>query len=216
MIKNRLEKQKEIVSTIKSRIQEINFRYRNGPDIHFYHRVLSFKRKIGDIGLLLKDQCYLDLLYATLVAWDMNARGARIKGFDDFKDSILKCSEFLKEMERFEMSGSLEFKELSPLLKETYECLHVMRSRSRLVSNSKLLHFMFPDLLMPMDRKNVLSYFYGNGGDSMRKYLEIIEFSMDIMKLPENWENYLDDGWNTSIPKMIDNAIILLVGRSLR
>jgi len=67
-----------------------------------------------------------------------------------------------------------------------------------------------------MDRANTLSYFYGNTSESLDKYIEIIKFSFEIMKKPENWENYLDNGWNTTVPKMIDNAIILWVGKSVK
>jgi len=69
---------------------------------------------------------------------------------------------------------------------------------------------------MPMDRKNILTYFYGNESESVYKYIEVIELSFEIMKKLENWNNFLDDGWNATVPKMIDNTIILLVGKSLR
>ena len=91
-----------------------------------------------------------------------------------------------------------------------------MKTRGKLVSNSKLLHFLLPNMFMPMDRKNTLSYFYGNTGESKNKYIEIIELSYEIMRMPENWEGYLDNRWNTTVPKMIDNAIILLVGKSVK
>jgi hypothetical protein len=69
---------------------------------------------------------------------------------------------------------------------------------------------------MPMDRNNTLWYFYGNTGESPNKYVEIIELSFEIMSMPEKWDTYLDNNWNTTVPKMIDNAIILLVGKSIR
>ena len=67
-----------------------------------------------------------------------------------------------------------------------------------------------------MDTENTLSYFYGNGSESLKRYIEIIEFSFKIMNRNENWTTYLDNVWNTTIPKMIDNAIILLVGKRVK
>ena len=39
--------------------------------------------------------------------------------------------------------------------------------------------------------------------------------TFDVMAMPVNWHMYLDDVWNTSVPKMIDNALILIEARSL-
>lgn len=66
-----------------------------------------------------------------------------------------------------------------------------MKTGGKLVSNSKLLHFLFPSLLMPMDRANTLSDFYRNAGESINKFIEITKFCFEITNMPENWENYL-------------------------
>lgn len=96
-----------------------------------------------------------------------------------------------------------------------YSNLTLMKSGGRLVSNSKVLHFLFPASLTPMDGKNTLQFFYGNSGESSNKYMEIIQLTFDIMAMNENWQAYMDNIWNTSVPKMIDNAILLIEGRSL-
>ena len=82
-----------------------------------------------------------------------------------------------------------------------------MNSKGRLVSNSKIMHFILPHLVMPMDRKNTLMFFYNNTGESKNKFLEIFESSWYIAKRM-NLSYYLDDDWNRTIPKIIDNAII--------
>lgn len=216
MIRNRTHKRDEIVTTIRERIAEINERYRTGPDLYFYRRAMNIRGISNSIELFLGDDYHIEILYATLVSWDMNSRGAKMKYFDKFKGNILSCLDLFKKIERFERSGTTDITELESILRNTYENLNLMKTGGKLVSNSKLFHFLFPNLLMPMDRANTLSYFYGNTGESLNKYIEIIKFSLEIINMPENWENYLDDGWNSTVPKMIDNAIILLVGRSIR
>ena len=67
-----------------------------------------------------------------------------------------------------------------------------------------------------MDRNNTLNYFYQNTGESKQKYLEITDICLEIMQKDENWVQYLDNNWNTTVPKMIDNAILLLEGKSLK
>ena len=146
----------------------------------------------------------------------MNSRGSKMKYFDEFKANIVSCLNQFKLIENFEKNSNTNSVRLISTLRNTYENLSLMKTGGKLVSNSKLLHFLFPKLFMPMDGMNTLSYFYGNTGESLNKYIEIIKLSYEIISRPENWENYLDNNWNTTVPKMIDNAIILLVGKSVK
>lgn len=216
MIENRAHKIEEIVQTIRTRISEINDRYRSGPDLYFYKRLIELRNNNNSIKSFLEDNYNIEILYATLVAWDMNSRGAKMKYFDDFKANILSCLEEFRAIENLEESNNTDLATLLSTLTSTYADLNLMKTHRRLVSNSKLLHFLFPKLFVPMDGANTLSYFYGNHTEKPDKYVEIIELSYEIMNRSANWENYLDNGWNTTVPKMIDNAVILLVGRSVR
>jgi hypothetical protein len=194
----------------------INDTYRSGPDLYFYNRVFHLRGKSNDIVSFLGDDYHMEMLYATLVSWDMNSRGAKMRYFDSFKENILSCRENFEVLERFAQKDEWDVNTLLSILRVTYDKLNLMRTGGRLVSNSKLLHFLFPQMLMPMDRMNTLKYFYGNTGESPDKYFEIIEVCHEIMSMDEDWERYLDDGWNKTIPKLVDNAIILLVGESIK
>jgi len=216
MIKDRIHEIEQIVAIIKTRISEINSRYRNGPDLYFYKRLIHLRNNFRGIELFLRSDYHIEILYATLVSWDMNARGAKMKYFDEFKANILSCLNQFKLIEDFEKNSNNDSVRLISTLRNTYENLSLMKTGRKLVSNSKLLHFLFPKLFMPMDGGNTLFYFYGHAGESPNKYIEIIELSYEIISRPENWENYLDNNWNTTVPKMIDNAIILLVGKSVK
>jgi len=215
MIKDRSIKIEQIGTTIKNRISEINKRYRTGPDLYFYKRLFSLRNNSNSIESFLNNPYHIEILYATLVSWDMNSRGAKMKYFDEFKASILSNLESFREFEYFENNGRILTSTLISILRKSYDNLDLMKTEGKLVSNSKALHFLFPRLFMPMDRKNTLSFFYGNTNESIKKYIEIIEFSYEIINASENWDIYLDDNWNTTVPKMIDNAIILLVGKSV-
>jgi hypothetical protein len=47
--------------------------------------------------------------------------------------------------------------------------------------------------------------------------MEIMILSTEIMDATDgSWGMYLDNGWNTTIPKLIDNAILLLAGKSVK
>ena len=114
------------------------------------------------------------------------------------------------------ISNNINKPEFFILLTKIYKNLKLMKTESKLVSNSKFLHFIFPELFMPMDRRNTLTYIYGNTNESIHKYIEIIKFSFDIFESINKWEKYLSDPWNVSPPKIIDNAILLLVNKSIK
>lgn len=215
MIRDRAAKLQEIVWTMKTRSAEINTCYWSGPDLYFYQRVSQVRRQSTDVEMFLCNNYHIELLYATLVAWGMNSRGAKMKYFDEFRGSLLACMERFRGFEVATRSHGPRLDRLLPALRDSYEHLAVMRTGARLVSNSKLLHFLFPDRCMPMDGTNTLNYFYGNVNESVHKYLEITECLYEIMSLPEDWSSHLDDRWNSCVPKMVDNSIILLRGKSV-
>ena len=46
---------------------------------------------------------YMELIYTTLVSWDMNSRGAKMKYFDDFKSSILENRQRFIQLEEYRL-----------------------------------------------------------------------------------------------------------------
>jgi hypothetical protein len=154
---------------------------------------------------------FLEILYATLVSWDMNNRRAKMRYFDDFRANLSEAGIALSEVEKIAQSPYPEDCEgVLQCLKNAYEKLDLMESDGHLVSNSKCLHFLFPSLCMPMDRTNTLNYLYGNTNESVTKYKEAARFSFEIVSKHKDFVRFRDNEWNASIPKMIDNAIILL------
>ena len=218
MINNRDHKIGEIIEAIKNDLSGANL-FGVGPKLLLYRQLLGTRAEYPSVRQFLMSEAHLKLLYDTLEAWDMNVRGARMKSFAGFKASLMRR---IGELNHLEDSGqSNQFStQFRRHLKTTYETLHVMLSKAKLVANAKILHFLFPDLLMPVDRQHVLCYLYGPSGytipnrpGSVSKYLEIIDFSFAVMGAQEDWTLYLDDQWNTTVPKMIDNAMVVLARR---
>jgi hypothetical protein len=184
------------------------FDYRKGPDLYFYKRIMGERRK-RPLEELFDDNYFLELVYITLVAWDMNARGAKMKYFDEFKENILKNKRLFCELAKFKLEklNEIDFIQVQALLGKLYDNLEMMKSKGRLVSNSKVMHFLLPDLVMPMDRQNTLMFYFGYTMESKGKFLKIIEASFKISKQIDLGK-FLDNEWCLSIPKIIDNAVI--------
>jgi hypothetical protein len=86
-----------------------------------------------------------------------------------------------------------------------------MASQSKLVGVSKALHFLLPDLVTPVDNKYTLFFFKKSSGKNKEfntfedVFIKTYRIT-DSLLLKEN--DFDGKHWNTSIPKLIDNAII--------
>lgn len=199
------------IKSIIERIKKMQWRKceLHGAGWYLYRMLLGRRKQSKDVIKFL-DSDNLELLYATLDAWGMNSRGAQLEDFSTFKKNILACKKYFKEINEIYLNQSrIEnlYDSLENLLKILYENLRIMRSESKLISHSKLLHFLFPRMLMPIDGKHTLTWLYGNDGKSLNKYLEVIKFSFDVMQQNLRWTDYLNDDGNANIPKLIDNVI---------
>lgn len=217
-MENASQKIEELRKVIETKIVTFDQKYRVGPSLYFYEKVLSCRKDNRNINQFLHNENNIEYLYSALLAWDMNSRGAKMKYFTDFKQAIINNSKYFTEIEKNANNiFDVNIDSILECFTNIYKNLEIMDTDSKLVSTSKLLHFLFPDLMMPMDRTNTLQYFYGNTGESLKRFLEIFKFAYSIAKENINWENIVGKTkWNTSVPKIIDNAIILKMDISIK
>jgi hypothetical protein len=211
-IQGRPQKLQKVVEFIETEQIKRTNKFRRGPSLYFYRQVIELRKQHKNVREFLDDSHNLEMLYSALVSWGMDSRAARMIYYDDFRDSLLspETKNALCEVEKVaQLFCPEDCEEMLRCLERVYEKLNLMESGGRLISNSKCLHFLFPSLCMPMDT-NTLNYLYGNTGESATKYKEAARFSFEIMSKHKDFDRFRDGEWNTTIPKMIDNAIILL------
>jgi len=139
----------------------------------------------------------------------MDQRKAQLEFFDTYQKNILDNCEKLKELKGISIEKILESElyEIKAKLKVLFNKLDLMISNGRIVSNSKVLHFFLPDLIMPIDN-NTLNYLKQE--DSVEGFLNIFEFMWKVAKEMDISKFVDKKKWNTSIPKVIDNIILSL------
>jgi len=215
------EKLKKKVDCLKREIPDLITGFNNlgygGPSQYaldlYKHVIVNHKNR--KVQALLKDEKFIKLLYDTLCNWGMNKRGAKMKPFDDFLKNIQSNSEKILKLSKFKLHEITkdEIWGIKSALKDLFLGLDLMESKGTFVSNSKVMHYVLPDLVMPMDRTYTLTFFYGNGyniNNPTKKFLDVFTCSWLIAK-DIDLSKYLDDNWNQTIPKVIDNAIIYKV-----
>jgi hypothetical protein len=179
----------------------------------------------NDYDKLLTQSNYIQLAYRTLEDWNMNQRGAKLAPVTEFRNSILRHVNELSGMKsyRLEFLGSDGFVEVLSKLKPLFFDLKVMQTRGRIVGVSKTLHFLLPNLVMPIDIRNILDLLYlgapysSNPEKEFRYFEEIFEEYYRLSdKLSLSRADVDNSGWNTYIPKMIDNALIAFLAELLK
>ena len=94
-----------------------------------------------------------------------------------------------------------------------------MKSKSKLVATTKVMHFLLPNLIPPMDREYTMKFFGKNlptiksdkDEKNIEKEIEIFEFIFKkIKKISQEVDcsKFIDKEFLPTIPKVIDNAIV--------
>jgi hypothetical protein len=187
----------------------------SGPSIYFHKKVIEKIRNSERYEQLLEDNPFFEYIYATLASWGMHKmgdKGAKMVEYNEFKESIRSNKRTLLDLAKFklELIPEEQVDQVRQKLKEVFSSLRVTEGEATLVGNSKTLHHLLPDLVTPIDRQHILRFFYNNTNIDHKDeeiFLRLFDQFRCIahsLKL----EELTFEGFNTSIPKIIDNAII--------
>jgi len=59
-------------------VEQCNAHYRSGHDLSLYRDVISRQRNCDNLGDLIEDEGFINLVWQTLHAWNMNQRAAML------------------------------------------------------------------------------------------------------------------------------------------
>lgn len=178
-----------------------------------YHRILRFSRKDITNDDFIKD------VYEMLKDFKMNSRGAKLSELKEFKQSIEDHTDTILSLAKFKLET---VKATDEAFKETiaslFDSLDLTQTNSRLVTFSKAMHFLLPDLFMPIDRRYTLQFFYESTPvDQKACFLQVFEqFRAFAQEHHAVLKEQVDKTscWNRNIPKVIDNIIIAYVTKN--
>lgn len=198
-------------------VEKCNQSYRTGHDLAYYKDLIAMHRQSGNLDALIDNDNFLTLAYRTLEEWDMNKRGAKLASFPKFKRSVQIYKDQLSKLYGYKLYDDIfdDLSTIKPIIEKIFCNLVVMESKRKIVGVSKALHFLLPDLIMPIDSKYTMTAFYGYNkySSSPKKEFEtfwdIIQSTYEITeRLELSSSDANGDLWKQSVPKLIDNAII--------
>ena len=200
-----------------------------GPSVYFHAQAIK-EQKTN----FLSDR-HIEMIYATLSSWGMHRMGntkTKMVEFEDFKQSILSHSDNLKRMLHLKMDSCTQeqYEQYIENLKEVYFHLKVSISNATIVAHSKTLAHILPNLIPPVDRQYTVKFFTQDHKDFFTKsgkdktmnlpqgiesqFSAFKKYSCRMKALLDRCDHQLfklDDIFNTSYPKIIDNLIMAFV-----
>ncbi|MBO5817450.1 MAG: hypothetical protein J6R26_05855 [Paludibacteraceae bacterium] len=182
-----------------------------GPALYFHQMALAYQ------ATDFLSERHIEYVYATLVAWGMHRMGptgAKMPNFEVFQKSILDQKATLIELQgkRIEEINADEIDSVIEKLCEICSSIAGSKSQSHLVSGSKTLAHILPNLVCPMDRQYTYRFFETKSKDTE---IDIFKYVMCSM-----WKFYqnpihvksikplLGQTFNENFPKIFDNLII--------
>jgi len=193
----------------------------SGPSLYFHQKAIEDARGRDFLG-----EKHLQMIYAVLPSWGMHRMGntkAKVINFDKFEEQIDKVADDLRKLRRKD-ENILSENSVETALDLIFR-IHISESESRLVSSSKTLHHILPDLIPPFDRAYSRRFMVQDHKkfdthpiqlNSINREKEIAkefitEMKVFIEKYGKKMEGYKDDVFNTSLPKIFDNLIVVFI-----
>jgi len=191
-----------------------------GPSIHFHHRTVQRLAELGSVQSAVRDDQFVNYLYATVACWGMHRmgpKGAKMLEFGVFQKSLVRNAETIQALSTLSIQ-QLSEREIDGIVDDLWKLLkgdtgiNVSATNFPLVAGSKVLHHLIPNLMPPIDRTYTASFFvWKNRMQNEPKEMfrdtfpRLVHLAQKI-ELPA--KKHLGSGFNTSLTKALDNAIV--------
>lgn len=187
-----------------------------GPSLHFHRRALGLDGRVPVKGMP-------ELIYGVLASWGMHRMGkggSKMLPFETFEASVHAIAADIAKAKRIAPAAMRDAN--WSLLETIFKGIRVMKSKTSIVGNSKVLAHLLPHAVAPVDREYTLKFLFQSGNITnhldkewllFRKIHE--EFFYPIandavfQKQATKWiGNQSKWPWDTSPLKVIDNLVI--------
>ena len=203
-----------------------------GPSVYFHNRALQ------EINIDFLGHTHIEMIYAVLPSWGMHRMGntsTKVINFNEFNNQINNNRWLLKELKDKSIKD-IDINDLSNLIVKK---LSFSISESHLVSSSKVLHHIIPNLVSPIDKQysirflmqsksqflsrsengkvkfSAITYKNDDEVDYSNIFLsgmhEFIEKNESILIKYLDKEDNLNKNFNSSLTKILDNLIMVYV-----
>jgi hypothetical protein len=188
-----------------------------GPSWYFHQKTLALRERHMTVHSLVNDREFLDSLYATLTAWGLHRMGpgnTKLRDLGEIAQAIQEQTDALENLAGLKLTRIADA-ERADVTCKVWSVLSVLRisiAESRIVANSKVLHHLLPNLVPPMDRQYTFRFFYDRTNLSVSEDVAFREMFTRLLRLGGLTRTTIEAApkseWNTSLAKVLDNALV--------
>jgi len=176
-------------------------------------KTINLRSRLGGVEAALRSDDFIRCLWLTLKAWGLDARGARLLPLKDFKCVLMNHRDQISELDGIKIDDAgLPVKSVVMKLWRLIDEVRVSKARNPIVSGSKTLHHLLPELVPPVDREYTRRFFkfWMNYFQYYPERVFVYIWRKSVLIAHKiNLRRYVGwSRWCTSITKVIDNAIV--------
>jgi len=184
----------------------------NYEQARLHIQTIRLRRKHGNVSSSLRDLRFINNLWKTLRSWGIS-RGAELLLLEEFRTKLLENESRISALEDQRIDDeSLSVDETGEKLWELIDEARISTADNPVVSGSKMLHHLLPELMPPIDREYTRPFFMIRGQVFQYNPKEVflrVWKNFAFIGRNVDLDRYVNRGkWNTSITKVMDNAII--------
>ena len=183
-----------------------------------YFEILKVCKQNGSASKTVDDDNFFYWLEKTLKAWQMNRgrEGGSLATRGEMKRSLRspEIREAIKQVEQLSLANLAVIEPTNfQHIKRIMWGIRVTTAASKIVANSKTLHFLMPDLCPPIDRRYTLKFFFNRdiSPDNQEDAFDVVykQFHQITIQSSSHLKRLVHSHrFATSEAKVIDNAII--------
>lgn len=188
-----------------------------GPSLYFHLKTIKELGSAGSAKAAINDPIFLDYLYATLASWGMHRMGpgnAKLVELEDMAESLRDVKGEISGLSSGKI-WDIQEGDLDKVASKLWNIISQLRvgiGATKIVAGSKTLHHILPELVPPIDREYTIKFFFGHKTLLQEEgiiFSQIYPYFFQIAtSCRKEIEARLSTGMNTSITKVIDNAIV--------
>lgn len=187
-----------------------NVPFQRSGQYEWHRRTIDRRCSFPALDAALRDDPFVTLLYETLQKWGIGQRASRLVPVTEFMVSIRAQAERLMALEHHSLESLAEDgRAVGGQVWACIESLAIVDNKSRVVSGTKTLHHLLPDLVPPMDGKWTGRFFEWSGAD-LRSRQAFFAAWCDLQGVAAvcRPSRLVGSGWRTSATKILDNAVV--------
>jgi hypothetical protein len=177
-----------------------------------HSKTIAIRLELGSVSAAIRDARFVGTLYQTLQAWGIGSRGSRLVGEREFAACLLKNEAEIVALEAASLDDAgIDVAKIGARVWRLIKSLGLANNKAVLVPSTKTLHHLLPDLVVPMDRAYTRPFFGWHGPEFQNHQDQCFEHAFGAfcrIARATNPRQYVGGGWNTSLSKVIDNAVV--------